>query len=187
MSSFTARIIRSTALVAAAGSLLSGCYLTSPLWSQEFSGPDAKIPIQAYALGANTNITFECAQASHGGLYPSFGTPVWNQIAVINSGTKPILDPKGSEIFPAGLSTKLPSACWRLDYNGVYYAAIRAKQPPSSVFDGLYLTYDAAGFACMGTANGASQSWTGSFSENCHKTYSNSDNKIPYVIIRAQS
>lgn len=170
-----------TAMVA-----LSGCLLTSPYWNQEFDDHTAPIPLQAWTTNKSKPVKFECAQAFHGGLYPSAGSAAWVLIANVNPQTQPLLDPEGAKVFGASKFTALPQACWRLESNGLYYAAVRATQGTGS--DKVsYSTFSKVGLECLGRENGKAASWFGWLTKNCATTYSNSSTQIPYVIFRATS
>ncbi len=161
---------------------LSGCLLTSPYWNQEFTSHTNQIPLQAWTTKSGDAVTFECAQAYHGGLYPYWG-PTWNTVTTVNPDLPGALDNQGSRIYSVSYKGVLPASCWRQDpANGVWYSAIRAVQDGSE-----YNTFDLTGLECLGRENGKAASWFGWIGDGCTKTYSNSNNNIPYVIFRAQS
>ena len=177
-------LVRGFKLAAAAGLLfsLSGCLLTSPYWNQVFDSHTDSVPMQAWTTDSGSTITFQCAQASHGGLYPYWG-PTWHHVANVNPALPGSVDSFGTRIYSAARNHPLPNNCWRQDpANGVWYAAVRALQDGDE-----YNTFDISGLECLGRENGAAASWLGWLGDGCTKTYSNSNNNIPYVIFRANS
>jgi hypothetical protein len=131
---------------------------------------------------------FDCSPAYHGGLHPPFSTPAtatWTHVATRTPGSG-IADSNGLTIHPVNDSRVLPSACWRLDpANGQRYAALRATQQGGPA-GGLY-TFTQSGLSCLANAYTNSGSWAAWLGEGCHRTYSNSSNHVPFVIIRATS
>lgn len=180
------RAVFGKALIAASATLaLSGCLLTSPYWNQEFDDHTAPVPLQAWTTDKSVPVKFQCAQAFHGGLYPSPGSATWVQIADVNPQGQALLDSEGAKVFGASKLTALPAACWRLDGgNGLYYAAVRATQGTGSS-KVTYKTFSQPGLECLGRENGKAASWFGWINKGCTKTYSNSTTEIPYVIFRA--
>lgn len=179
-------VLRTTILIATA-LVLPGCLLSSPYWNQAFDSHTAKIPLQAWVSDKTLTVKFQCAQASHGGLYPFGSPPSWHLIANVAVADTPIYDPAGAAVYTAGLHTALPAQCWRQDpANGVWYAAVRASHPTSDGPD-FYRTVDKAGLECAGRENGKAASWYGWYTQGCYKKYSNSNAHIPYAIIRASS
>ncbi len=161
---------------------LSGCLLTSPYWNQEFSSHTNQIPLQAWTTSSTQAVTFECSPAYHGGLYPYWG-PTWSAVTTVSPDLPGALDNAGSRIYSVSYKAVLPGSCWRQDPgNGIWYAAIRAVQNGNE-----YNTFDITGLECLGRENGKAASWFGWIGDGCTKTYSNSNNNIPYVIFRAQS
>lgn len=175
---------RALKVTVAAGVLfgLSGCLLTTPYWNQVFNSHNDQIPIQAWTTNSSDAVTFECSQAFHGGLYPYWG-PTWHHVATVNPDLPGSLDTYGARVYSASWKAQLPSQCWRQDPgNGIWYAAVRALQDGDE-----YSTFDLSGLECLGRENGAAGSWVGWIGDGCTKTYSNSNNDIPFVIFRADS
>ncbi len=161
---------------------LSGCLLTSPYWNQEFSSHTNQIPLQAWTTDTSHSVTFECSPAYHGGLYPYWG-PTWSTVTTVSPDLPGVLDSAGSRVYSAAYKGVLPESCWRQDPgNNIWYAAIRAVQDGDE-----FSTFDKVGLECLGRENGKAASWFGWIGDGCTKTYSNSNNNIPYVIFRAQS
>ena len=176
------KIAKVTAILSAP-LFFSGCLLTAPYWNQAFDSHTDAVPIQAWATSTTTDITLECIQAYHGGLYPPFGPHNWTHISTITPDLPGSVDGDGSRIYSVTRNSPLPLSCWREDpANGTWYAAVRALQGSSA-----YSTFDIAGLECLGREDGKDASWFGWIGEGCTKTYSNSNNNIPYVIIRADS
>ncbi len=176
--------ITRTLLAAVLAVSMSGCLLTSPFWGQEFSTHTEAIPLQAWTSNKTAAITFECATAFHGGLYPPFGTPTWIPVANIMPSQNPSYDSLGTAIYSAGVKMALPSSCWRMDTNNSWYTSIRATQITTSGTT-VYRVFDQAGLSCLGASIGSSGSWLGW--TGCPLTYSNSSNAVPYVIFWART
>ena len=173
-------------LVLASALALSGCLLDSPYWNQEFESHTDQIPIQAFTTVNSSAVKFECAKAFHGGLYPDASSAVWTLVQNVTPQAQPLYDPDAGKIYGAGVLKVLPAACWRFDPgNSLWYGAIRATQVTSSGTT-TYMTFDAAGLACLGTAVGTNRSWFSGWT-GCTKKYLNSTTPINYVIFRAVS
>lgn len=167
--------------------MLSGCLLISPFWNQEFTSHTNTIPLQAFTTHSSSNIHFQCAKASHGGLHPYGSEPSWTTVANISPSADGSYDPAGGRIYSAGTSTVLPANCWRQDpANAVWYTAIRAQQVSGSTTT-LYKTFTKPGLECLGREIGKMANWLGWIGKGCTVTYLNSNTDIPYTIIRAQS
>lgn len=165
---------------------LSGCLIISPYWNQEFASHTNSVPLQAFTTSPSEVVNFQCAKASHGGLYPFGSSPTWINITNITSAAAASYDPSGGQMYGAGTSTVLPASCWRQDpANSIYYTAVRAR--PASDSSTAFVTFNKAGLECLGRENGKLASWFGGYIKNCYQTYSNSNTAIPYVIIRANT
>lgn len=179
-------LLRFTVLTAVALAL-PGCLITSPYWNQVFDSHTDKVSMQAWVNDKTLTVKFQCAQAYHGGLYPFGGTPTWHLVQNVAVSDTPIYDPAGAAVYTAGIYKALPSQCWRQDpSNNVWYAAVRASHPTSNGPE-FYHTVDKNGLECVGRENGKAGSWYRWFTAGCYKTYLNSDEHVPYVIIRANS
>jgi len=175
------------ATIVIAVATLNGCLMTSPYWNQEFDSHTDVVPLQAWTTQKQYDIKYECAKASHAGLYPFGGPIVWNHIETVTPPNKSGKDSFGAKMYSAGIKRVLPASCWRKDpANNIWYSAVRAVQikPTGNV---TYQNFDKAGLECLGTEIGKATSWFGWFGKSCVKTYSNSNNTIPYVIFRATS
>lgn len=163
--------------------ILSGC-MTSPYWNQEFEDRTELIPLQSFTTDKTKVVKFECAKAFHGGLYPDNGSAVWVLIDTVMPTQQSLKDSFGSKIYGAGIKRVLPDSCWRLDgANSVWYSSVRATQGTGSNLQ-KFSTFDREGLECLGRENGKATRHTGYLSKGCVKTYSNSNEGIPYVIFR---
>lgn len=164
---------------------LTGCLIISPYWNQEFASHTNEVPLQAFTLNASEVINFQCAQASHGGLHPFGSPPTWININNVPTSATPSYDPAGGKMYGAGISTKLPSSCWRQDpANSIYYTAVRARPADSTT---AFVTFTKPGLECLGREIGKMANWLGWYGKGCNQTYSGSSTAIPYVIIRAEA
>lgn len=157
-------------LTAGAALLLNGCLLTSPHWNQEFDDHTDAIPMQAFTTNKSVPVKFQCAQAGHGGLYPSPATASWVHVATVNPQSQPLRDSNNGRIYGASKYKTLPSACWRQDpANSVWYAALRATQNTTVLgTDQEYFhTFTKSGLECLGRENGKAASWFAWFSQDC--------------------
>lgn len=158
------------AYAAGAAFALSGCLLTSPYWNQEFADHTKPISLQAFTTDKATQVKFECAKASHGGLYPSPATAVWVHITNVTPQSSALRDAHGGKVFGAGKLTALPAACWRLDpANSIWYAAVRATQNKNVMDTGqkYFYTFTNDGLECLGRENGEAASWFGWINKGC--------------------
>ena len=176
-------LIARASLVVILALSMSGCLLTSPFWNQEFSVHTNPIPIQAWATNKSIAVKFECAKASHGGLYP-YDSPTWVTIANVMPSQNPSYDSLGTAIYSVGYSTTLPASCWHQDSNNLWYSSVRATQTSSSGST-IYRVFDKPGLSCLGAAVGSSGSWLNW--AGCEFTYSGSSTAVPYVIFRART
>ena len=112
---------------------LTGCYLTSPYWGQSFDDRTGSIDFQAWTTDNSKAVSFQCAKATHYGLYGS--SPVWTAFASVSPAgpgsfdTNPNSDGHNMRVYSVARRTAVPSSCWH--YDGVYdkwVTAIRAKQ-----------------------------------------------------------
>lgn len=182
------RVIKSTPKIAVKFGMLatvafglSGCLLTSPFWSQEYDNRNDPIDLQAWTTNPGTPVRFECAKATHYGLHPYGGTPVWNHISNASPTGQGSYDSTGFQIHSASKSEVLPSSCWHYDgASSQWLTAIRAKQGGTT-----YKGFNTDGLACLGEEIGQTRRWLGWLGKGCTLTYSNSDNEIPYTRIRA--
>ena len=180
------KTVKLCALIIAVVSL-NGCLMTSPYWNQELTSHTALVPLQSWTTQKQYDVKYECAKASHAGLYPFGGPVVWNHIDTVSPQSQSLKDSFGVKVYGAGIKRELPNSCWRLDpANNIWYSAVRAVQlkPGGNV---TYQNFDKAGLECLGTEVGKATSWLGWLNKDCVLTYSNSSNTIPYVIFRAPS
>ena len=173
----------SRVLVAAATPIiLSSCLLTSPYWNQEFKDHTKPVPLQAFTVDKSVPVKFECAKAFHGGLHPSAAQAVWVLVGSTTPPSQPLLDSDGNKVHGARKFTALPAACWRLDANGLWYAAARATQN-TTVLDTsqkYFFTFTKPGLECVGRENGKTASWFGWINKGC-------ETSKHYTIFRATS
>ncbi|BFM05405.1 hypothetical protein [Halioxenophilus aromaticivorans] len=181
------RLIGVARLTAVAGLMVSltGCYLTSPIWGENFDERGDTIRFQSWTTDKNKSVAIQCAKATHYGLYTGGGDPEWNVVTNITPTSRPSYDSTtaGVNLYSAGKTAVVPESCWH--YDGVYnkwVTAIRAQQ-------GSYAPrgFDAAGLECLGREVGKARSWFGFLNKGCVLTYSNSSNTIPYTRITADS
>ena len=143
------RIVRGMTL-AAAGTLLSGCLLDSPYWNQEFDDHTAAIPIQTFTSIKSSPVKIQCAQAYHGGLYPSEASATWLLVDNLNVQSQALLDPLGGKMYGAGKMKVLPSNCWRFDpANSIWYTGLRATQVNNLRHDQVHHVHK-SGLECLG-------------------------------------
>ncbi len=147
------RMLTKVMALAGVGAVLAGCRITGPDFDQTFANRSTPIPMKATVTHTLYPVRFECHQAYHGGLYPAFEEGTW--VFVTNATPTP-----SGEYYSASASAVLPASCWRQDYTGVWYSAVRARQRNS---DG---TMPSEGFPSL-------------------KTYANSDQYIPWIRVKA--
>jgi hypothetical protein len=176
-------------------SALSGCLITTPYWNQEFSSHSSAIPIQVWTHHSPTTVRVQCTQAFHGGLYPAFEEPVWQNLTNLTPQLPGVLDGDGARVYSAGTTIVIPESCWHSEVTSSglrYYTAVRVIQQQPKIFgsgtqDVTFNTFDKTGLECLGRENGKAASWFGYINKNCVETYSGSSTPIPYVIFRAKS
>jgi len=173
--------------VAIAITSLNGCLMTSPYWNQEVSSRTAKVPLQAFTTKKDYTVKYECAQAYHGGLYPTSGSATWVLIDTVNPLQQSLKDSYGAKVYGAGIKRVLPASCWRQDpANSVWYSSVRATQV-TNTGTVSYQNFNKSGLECLGTEVGKATSWFGWLNKGCISTYSGSTTAIPYVIFRSAS
>lgn len=160
-----------------------GCAVTSPFWGYVPDSTSDPIPFQAWAVNTSNSVVLECADDTSAHGWPTDGEASYIHVANIPVSTSPSLDPSGLAVYSASTSLALPATCWKYfgDYD-FWQANLRLSQ----VNNGskvIFSSFDAAGLECLGRENGEERSWLGFFDE-CEKRYLNSDDKIPYIVLR---
>ena len=165
--------------------LLSGC-LTSPYYGQIFNARTDLIPFEIWTYDKNQNITLECAQASaHGG--PLNGGGSYQPLTTVNPPNQAHFDYKGDEIYHAGKQVVIPSSCWRYyPYSdGTNYITVVRINQGTLEQDSIY-TFDKNGLGCLGEWVGK-KGFYGWFGKGCEKRYTNTNNAIKTVFLKAKS
>ena len=145
---------------------LSGCLMTSPIWHQKFQTTQSIIPIQVWTHHAATPVYFECKPANL-----SHPTPHedWIYLGAVQPHSEGLYDPQGSEVFNAGLKTKLPYSCWQQENDtGYFVTAIRAHQEGNVFSDRIHFEgLTASGLQCIAKMNSQRLSWYAFAETNC--------------------
>lgn len=143
----------------------------SPNWGDVIPTTTSAVSFSFYGTQAGATITVDCA--------PGILEPVFNNAFSVTGGSTPWTY-NGETVYNTSTSRVLPSHCWGT-YHGKPTTRLRPRQNGSTM-----MVYDDAGLACLSTefGNGHGPVTAG---YNCGMTYSNSTQKIPYVVIQANN
>ena len=168
---------------------LGACSVTSPYWGYEPASTSTAIPFQAFATSTATPVVVECADDTNAHGWPTDGEASYIVAASLPVSTSAMLDSTGGKIYSASGNVVLPSTCWKYFGEwGFWQANIRVSQVVPAIGGGttkrIYSSYDLTGLACLGQKTGAGASWFAALGQGCEKTYLDSDEQIPYIVLR---
>jgi hypothetical protein len=160
-----------------------GCAISSPHWDYVPESISAPIPFQAWATSSANPVVLECANDTSAHGWPTAGDASYVHVTNLSLSSAPSLDPAGSAVYSASAKVALPAQCWKYfgDYD-FWQANVRIWQLNNGSKT-MFTSFDEPGLECLGREIGKARSWLGFF-DKCEKRYLNSDDKIPYIVLR---